>query len=315
MTMSGMSALAEGISIFRRFNRGYTKFLGTLNEGLLDSDHTLTEARVLYELATRSTPTAKDIGEELSLDSGYLSRLLRDFERDGLLRKKISEKDGRFAELMLTKLGKSAFKKLDSLSNEHASAAFGKLAPEARAEVVRCMKTIETLLIESKVDLRPWVLRPPRPGDMGWVVHREGAGYAEQYGFDQTFEALVARIVHDFVMNYDSAREGCWIAEVEGQNVGHIFLVKHPEQAQTAKLRLLFVEASARGLGVGNALVNECVRFARLAGYKKVVLWTQSILLAAQHIYKKAGFLLVKEEPHHSFGQDLIGQEWELDLS
>ncbi|HEX4751026.1 MAG TPA: helix-turn-helix domain-containing GNAT family N-acetyltransferase [Bryobacteraceae bacterium] len=314
MAAAQYPTLVEEISVFRRFNRGYTKFLGTLNEGMLDSEHTLTQARVLYELATRSAPTAREIGDELSLDSGYLSRLLRDFERGGLVRKKTSEKDGRFAELTLTKLGMSAFKKLDSLSNEHAAAALEKLSPEGIAEVVRCMQSIERLLIQPHAERRPWILRPPRPGDMGWVVHREGAGYAEQYGFDQTFEALVARIVHDFVANYDPTRERCWIAEVDGQNVGHIFLVKHPEVAQTAKLRLLFVEASARGLGIGNALVNECIRFARLAGYKRVVLWTQSILTAAKHIYQKAGFRLVKAEPHHSFGQDLIGQEWELDL-
>jgi GNAT superfamily N-acetyltransferase len=161
----------------------------------------------------------------------------------------------------------------------------------------------------------PYVLRPHRVGDMGWIVYREGLGYAEQYGWDATFEALVANIVSDFITHFEPARERCWIAEVDGRHVGHVFLVKHPSQAHTAKLRLLFVEPSARGMGLGNALVNECVRFARTAGYRKIVLWTQSMLTAAHRIYQGAGFVLVKEEPHHSFGHDLVGQEWELDLT
>jgi GNAT superfamily N-acetyltransferase len=161
----------------------------------------------------------------------------------------------------------------------------------------------------------PYVLRPHRVGDMGWIVHREGLGYAEQYGWDETFEALAAKIVSEFVAHFDPRRERCWIAETDGHHVGHVFLVKHPDQAQTAKLRLLFVEPCARGTGLGHALVNECVRFARAAGYRKIVLWTQSILTAAHRIYERAGFRLVKEEPHHSFGHDLVGQEWELELS
>lgn len=161
----------------------------------------------------------------------------------------------------------------------------------------------------------PFILRPHRIGDMGWIVHREAIGYAEQFGWDQTFEALAATIVAEFVTNFDPRRERCWIAEIDGQHVGHIFLVKHPSQPQTAKLRLLFVEPCARGMGLGDALVSECIRFARGAGYRKVVLWTQSMLTAAHRIYQKAGFRLIKEEPHRSFGHDLIGQEWELDLT
>ena len=300
---------------FRRFNRMYTRFIGTLNEGLLNSDYSLGEARVLYELANRVAPKASDIAEGLGVDPAYLSRMLGKFERDGLLRKKASEQDGRYAELMLTARGKASFKKLNALSEEQAHTILQDLAPTARTELVQCMQTIESILMKVDRNRPPFILRPHRVGDMGWVVHRESIGYAEQYGWDNTFEALAARIVNEFVTNFDAGRERCWIAEIDGQNVGHVFLVKHPSELRTAKLRLLFVEPCARGLGLGDALVNECIRFARTAGYQKVVLWTQSILTSAHRIYKKAGFQLIKEEPHHSFGHDLIGQEWELELT
>ncbi|MDX6458366.1 MAG: hypothetical protein QOE55_2063 [Acidobacteriaceae bacterium] len=303
------------IAKFRHFNRMYTRYLGTLNEGLLNSDYSLAEARVLYELANRNAPKASEIAEGLGMDPGYLSRLLGKFERDGLLQKKMSEQDGRFAELVLTTRGKSVYKKLNELSNEQARAALEGLPPTARAEVIHCMQSIEKLLMNPDGSRIPYVLRPHHVGDMGWIVYREGLGYAEQYGWDATFEALVANIVSDFITHFEPARERCWIAEVDGRHVGHVFLVKHPSQAHTAKLRLLFVEPSARGTGLGHALVNECVRFARTAGYRKIVLWTQSMLTAAHRIYQAAGFRLVKEEPHHSFGNDLVGQEWELDLT
>jgi DNA-binding MarR family transcriptional regulator/predicted N-acetyltransferase YhbS len=298
---------------FRRFNRMYTRYIGTLNEGLLSSEFSLAEARVLYELAARAASKASEIAEELGMDPAYLSRLLAKFERDGLLRRTASEHDGRYAELKLTAQGRSAFKKLNSLSEEQARTILHDLPPTARNELIRCMVTIENIL--TKTERKPYVLRPHRVGDMGWVVHRESVGYAEQYGWDATFEALVARIVDGFITNFNPARERCWIAEMDGQSVGHIFLVSHPSQSDTAKLRLLFVEPCARGLGLGEALVSECLRFARTAGYKKVVLWTQSTLTAAHRIYQRAGFRLVSEEPHHSFGHDLIGQEWELDLT
>ncbi len=301
--------------IFRRFNRMHTRFIGTLNEKLLNSDYSLAEARVLYELATRSAPRASEIAEGLGMDPGYLSRILRKLERNGLFQRKISKEDGRHAALMLTARGRSAFKKLNAGSNEQARAALEDLPPGTRMELIRCMQSIESILTKADRSRLPYVLRPHRIGDMGWIVYRESVGYAEQYGWDQTFEALVARIVDEFVTNFNPSRERCWIAEIDGQNVGHIFLVKHPRQSKTAKLRLLFVEPSARGMGMGDALVNECIRFARTAGYRKIVLWTQSILTAAHRIYKRAGFRLVKEEPHHSFGHDLIGQEWELDLT
>jgi DNA-binding MarR family transcriptional regulator/GNAT superfamily N-acetyltransferase len=303
------------IAKFRHFNRTYTRYIGTLNEGLLNSDYSLAEARVLYELATRAAPKASEIAEGLGMDPGYLSRLLGKFERDGLLEKKTSETDGRFAELALTSRGRSVFKKLNALSEEQARNALQNLPPTARVELIDCMHMIEKIVMKVDRSRTPYVLRPHRVGDMGWIVHREGLGYAEQYGWDETFEALAANIVSDFVTHFEPGRERCWIAEIDGHNVGHVFLVKHPSQPRTAKLRLLFVEPSARGMGLGDALVTECIRFARSAGYRKVVLWTQSILTAAHRIYQRAGFRLVKEEPHHSFGHDLVGQEWELDLS
>jgi DNA-binding MarR family transcriptional regulator/GNAT superfamily N-acetyltransferase len=308
------SILMDDVAIFRRFNRMYTRFIGTLNEGLLNSPYSLAEARVLYELATRDAPMAREIAEELGMDAGYLSRLLGKFERDGLLKRKASEQDGRYAELTLTGRGRSAFKKLNALSEEQGQTVLEGLSPSARMQLIDSMRTMEGLLTKTDRRRLPYILRPHRVGDMGWIVHREGVGYAEQYGWDETFEALVARIVDQFVTNFDPSRERCWIAEVDGQNVGHIFLVKHPEELDTAKLRLLFVEPSARGIGLGDALVTECVRFARTAGYKKVVLWTQSILVGAHRIYERAGFRLVNEAPHRSFGKDLVGQTWELAL-
>jgi DNA-binding MarR family transcriptional regulator/GNAT superfamily N-acetyltransferase len=314
MMTSAPALLTDDIAIFRRFNRMYTRFIGTLNEGLLNSPYSLAEARVLYELATRDAPKAKEIADELGVDAGYLSRLLGKFERDGLLKRKASEQDGRYADLMLTARGRAAFKKLNALSEEQAETVLEGLPPSARTQLVDCMRTMEGILTRTDRRRLPYILRPHRVGDMGWIVYREGIGYAEQYGWDDTFEALVARIVDQFVTNFDPGRERCWIAEIDGQNVGHIFLVKHPGESETAKLRLLFVEPSARGVGLGDALVKECVRFARTAGYKKVVLWTQSILVGAHRIYERAGFRLVKEEPHHSFGKDLTGQTWELEL-
>ncbi|MCU1298394.1 MAG: transcriptional regulator, MarR family [Acidobacteriaceae bacterium] len=306
--------LTDDIATFRRFNRMYTRLIGTLNEGLLNSDFSLPEARVLYELATRTSPKAKEIAEELDMDPGYLSRLLGKFERDGLLRRKTSDQDGRYAELSLTPRGKSSFKKLNVLSEGQARTLLEGLPHSARLQLIDSMQTIEGILMKASRNAQPYAIRAHRVGDMGWIAHREGLGYAQQYGWNEMFEALVARIVSEFLTNFDSSRERCWIAEVDGQHAGHIFLVKHPTEQHTAKLRLPFVEPSARGMGLGDALVKECIQFARTVGYRKVVLWTQSILTTAHRIYEKAGFRLVKEEPHHSFGKDLVGQEWELDL-
>ncbi len=308
------SALADDAASFRRFNRMYTRFIGSLNEWLLNSEFSLAEARVLYELANRAEPKASEIAVELGMDSAYLSRLLGNFERNGLLRRKTSKEDARYSELRLSALGKSAFKMLNQRSEEQAQSILQVLPSTIRAQLIGSMRTIEDILGKTETDNPRFVLRPHRVGDMGWIVHRESIGYAEQFGWDESFEALVAKIVDEFITNFDHRRERCWIAEMDGQNVGHIFLVRHREQSETARLRLLFVEPCARGKGLGDALVGECVNFARGAGYRRVILWTQSILTAAHRIYERAGFRLLKEEPHHSFGQDLIGQEWELDL-
>jgi DNA-binding MarR family transcriptional regulator/GNAT superfamily N-acetyltransferase len=313
-SMQPLSALKDDIACFRRFNRMYTRFIGTLREGLLDTEYTLAEARVLYELANRTVPNAKQIAEELGMDAGYLSRLLGRLERGGLLKRKASRQDGRYAELSLTARGKAAFKKLNARSAAQARGMLEPLTHAARTRLIRAMSDIENILVKS-ADGRPsFILRDPRAGDMGWVVCREAAVYAAEYGFDRDFEALVARIVSDFIANFDPARERCWIADIDGESVGHIFLVRHSDQPDTAKLRLLFVEPSARGMGLGRALVKECILFARSAAYRRVVLWTQSNLLSARRIYIDAGFRLAHEEPHHSFGQDLIAQTWELDL-
>ncbi|MCU1323761.1 MAG: transcriptional regulator [Acidobacteriaceae bacterium] len=300
---------------FRRFNRMYTRFIGTLDEGLLNTEYSLAEARVLYELATRTQPNAKEIAAALGMDTGYLSRVLSKFQAAGLLRRTASKHDTRSSELALTLRGRSAFTKLDTLSTQQAHTILSALSPEDQASLIHAMQTIESVLATDPHERQPYILRPHRPGDMGWVVHREAAVYAEEYGWDNTFEALVARIVADFITHFDPVRERCWIAESTGQSIGHIFLVKHPDNPETAKLRLLLVESSARGMGLGHVLVNECIRFARTAGYRRITLWTQSILVPAHRIYEKAGFRLVKEEPHHSFGKDLVGQTWELDVS
>jgi len=302
----------EEIADFRRFNRLYTRTIGTLSEGLLNSHYSLAEARVIYELATRQETTAKEIACELSLDAGYLSRILRKFEDAGLIMKETSATDARQTQLKLTHRGKAVFTELNQLSNKQARELLDRLSPSKRDDLLRSIRTIEDALMHETS--APYILRQHRPGDMGWITSRHGALYAQDYGWDDHFEALVARIVADFITDYDPKRERCWIAERHGDRLGGIFLVKHPEKTDTAKLRLLLVEPSARGLGLGKALVHECISFARMAGYKRVTLWTQSFLSAAHRIYQQAGFKLVHEEPHHSFGVDLTGQTWELEL-
>jgi DNA-binding MarR family transcriptional regulator/GNAT superfamily N-acetyltransferase len=319
--MLGMHATDSDVSLpskvaaFRSFNRWYTRFLGVLDEEWQRGGYSLTEARVLYELATRRSSTAKEIGVALGIDPAYLSRILRRLQRDSLLKRTTSKNDARVVHLTLTREGKSEFRKLNALSEVQAQGILMALPPGAQTNLIHSMGAIERHLAPDARERRKIVLRPHRAGDMGWVVYREGALYAQEYGFDETFEALVARIVADFLTEFDPKRERCWIAEMNGQNVGHIFLVKHPQEPSTAKLRLLLVEPSARGLKLGSALVEECVNFANAVGYKKITLWTQSILLAARHVYQKAGFRLVDERANVMFGRDLISQTWELDLT
>src|SRR5216683_959896 len=308
------ASLNSHVAAFRRFNRKYTRFIGVLDEEFLNSGYSVAEGRGLYELATGQPPTAKEIAVALGIDPAYLSRILGRFEKNSLLKRMASKRDARSAYLVLTKKGKSRFEKLNALSEEQARCILKALPPTAQTNLIGSMGAVERLLAPSTPEGLRYVLRPHRPGDMGWVVYREAALYAQEYGFDETFEALVARIVADFLMEFDPKRERCWIAEVNGQNVGHIFLVKHPTEPGTAKLRLLLVEPSARGLRIGSALVEECVKFARAVGYKKITLWTQSILVAARHAYQRAGFRLVEEKTNFQFGKDLMSQTWELDL-
>ncbi len=300
------------VDVVRRFNRFYTRRIGALRAGLLDSPFSLAEARVLYELAHRDRPAAAGLAKDLGLDAGYLSRLLRGLERRRLIRRERSESDGRQSLLSLTADGKRTFGTLDTRSAAEVRAMLGNLSEAGQRRLVEAMLDVERLLGARSEPKVPYLLRPHRPGDMGWVVHRHGALYSQEYGWDERFEALVATIVAKFIDNLDPKRERCWIAERDGEIVGSVFLVsKSPTVAQ---LRMLYVEPKARGLGIGKRLTDECERFAREKGYRKIVLWTNSILHAARHIYEAAGYRLVAEEPHHSFGQRLIGQTWELKL-
>ncbi len=302
----------QRIEAVRRFNRFYTRRIGVLREGLLGSPFSLVEARIIYEMAQHGQTTATRLCRELGLDGGYVSRILRRFEKAGLIDKRRSETDGRQSLLRLTESGQDAFAALDSRSRHEIGALLGELSHEDQYRLVGAMNTVEILLDAEPEQRAPYLLRPHQPGDMGWIVHRHGVLYAEEYGWDESFEALVARIVAEFLDRFDPKAERCWIAEKDGEIVGSVFLVK--KSKRVAKLRLLLVEPKARGLGIGVRLVDECVSFARRVGYRKVTLWTNSVLTAARSIYERAGFQLVDEAPHHSFGHDLIGQTWELDL-
>jgi DNA-binding MarR family transcriptional regulator/N-acetylglutamate synthase-like GNAT family acetyltransferase len=300
------------VDAVRRFNRFYTRRIGVLSEGLLGSPFSLTEGRVLYELAQHETVTASELRAGLGLDAGYLSRILKGFEaRDQLVRRPDAT-DGRQSVLALTEAGRAAFAEIDGRSRDEVATLLAGLSASEQLRLTGAMAAIEALLGERGPGPVAHVLRPHRPGDMGWIVHRHGLLYAEEYGFDERFEALVAGIVAEFVERHDARRERCWIAEQDGEIVGSVFLVA--KSAEVAKLRLLLVEPRARGQRLGTRLVDECLSFARYAGYRTVTLWTNSILEAAIHLYQNAGFQLVDEEPHRSFGQDLVGQTWELSL-
>jgi DNA-binding MarR family transcriptional regulator/N-acetylglutamate synthase-like GNAT family acetyltransferase len=300
------------VGYVRHFNRFWTRRIGVLREGYLESPFSLTEVRVLYELAHREETTASELGEELGLDAGYLSRILRGFEKQGLIHKRPSEADGRRRLLRLTGRGWEAFAPLDARSRSEIGAMLGGMSIAEQERLLKAMRAVEGLLSGRSERVVPYLLRPHQPGDMGWVVHRHGVIYAREYGWDEHFEALVAEIVAKFIQQHDPRLERCWIAERDGEIVGCVFLVRESEEF--AKLRLLLVEPEARGLGIGSRLVEECIHFARQAGYRKITLWTNDVLKSARRIYEAKGFRLVHEEPHRSFGHDLVGQTWELML-
>jgi DNA-binding MarR family transcriptional regulator/GNAT superfamily N-acetyltransferase len=303
----------KSVAAVRRFNRFYTRQIGVLQEGLLDSPFSLTEVRVLYELAHQQGVTATELCAALNLDAGYLSRILRKFEKRGWIRRQPSASDRRQSLLVLTDKGAAEFLPLEERSNQLVRRMVGEMSLEAKQQLIRSMEEIERILSPPQESTQPYLLRSHQPGDMGWVVYRHGVLYSQEYRYDERFEALVAGIVAEFIQNFDSRQERCWIAERNGERVGSVFLVR--KSASVAKLRLLLVEPSARGLGIGKRLVEECVRFARQIGYKKMILWTQSELVAARKIYEHTGFHLTEKKPHQSWGRkDLVSETWELKL-
>jgi DNA-binding MarR family transcriptional regulator/GNAT superfamily N-acetyltransferase len=314
--------MAADVAAVRRFSRFYTRRIGVLEHGLLGSPFSLTEARVLYELAQREGWTAGALCGALGLDAGYLSRMLKSFTKQGLTTRTRAKDDGRQRLIQLTAAGRAAFGQLDSRSRGDVTAMLRELSPADRASVTKAMATIEEALAtpamtgqpstSAQDTAPPFVLRPHRPGDMGWVTARHGVLYHREYGWDQTFEAMVARITAFFIDRFDATHERCWIAERGGEPVGCVFLVR--KSTTVAQLRMLLVEPSARGLGLGRRLVSECLGFAHQCGYKKVVLWTNDILDAARAIYIDEGFTLTRSEKHTSFGKKLVGQTWELRL-
>ena len=312
-----MSPTAENrVATVRRFNRFYTRQIGVLRKTFLDSPYSLGEARVLYEIASGHSRTASEIVRTLDLDAGYLSRVLRAFEKRGLIERKASARDGRQSHLALSRRGRAAYAPLEARSQRQIGAMLTALKPAEQSQLIAAMTTIETLLGDAAAHkpaaTRDYALRAPVPGDFGWIVRRHAELYAQEYRWVAPFEGVCAQIVADFVNKFDSKRERCWIAEMNGENVGCIFLAK--DSATVARVRLLLVDPKARGLGLGARLVDECLRFARRAGYKKVTLWTHSVLTAARHIYEKAGFKLMRTERHKSWGPPVVSEHWDLEF-
>ncbi len=303
---------AERVAAIRRFSRFYTRKIGVLHEGLLDSPFSLTEARIIYELAHRETATASELTKELGLDPSYVSRILKGFSERALIARRASQTDGRQTLLSLTAEGQEYFTQMNARSQDEAGAMLDELPGDGQNRLVAAMADIESLLGGQEPRRAPYILRPHQPGDIGWVIQRHGIMYSREYQWDESFEAFVAEIAAKFILNFDRQREACWIAELDGENVGSVFLAR--ESDDVAKLRMLLVEPKACGLGIGKRLVAECIRAAQLKGYKKMTLWTNDILVAARRIYVQAGFKLVETTPHRSFGQDLIGENWERDL-
>ena len=300
------------VDAVRRFNRFYTRRIGLLERGFLQSDFSLTEVRLLYELSRRDPVSSAGLARDLGIDTGYLSRMVRRLTAAGIVAGQASASDRRQTLLSLSAKGRKVFGRIEGRQVEDVQALLSPLAESARRQLAASMRTIETLIGDVEGAGEAYVLRPPGPGDLGWIVHRQGRLYHEEYGWDVTFEALLARIVAEYVERHDGRKDACWIAERRHEVVGSVFCIK--KSATVARLRMLYVEPGCRGLGIGTRLVEECIGFARRAGYKRMTLWTNDVLTAARAIYEKAGFELVTEEPHHSYGQDLVAQTWERDL-
>jgi DNA-binding MarR family transcriptional regulator/GNAT superfamily N-acetyltransferase len=304
-------ATEDPVATVRAFNRLYTNVIGVLRGGYLGTPYSLTEARLIFELGQRETTEVAALRRSLDIDAGYLSRILARFAADGLITRRPSDSDGRRQVIALTAAGRTLQAELDAQAADQIGALLARLGDVDQRRMLASIQEI-TRVLAGAPGPRAYVLRPPRPGDMGWVVQSQAAGYAQQYGWDETYESLVARIVADYVDQRDPAREAAWIAEVAGKPAGSVFCVRKDDQ--TAQLRLLYMDPSARGLGIGSRLVEECLSFARSAGYKEIMLWTNSVLADARRIYERAGFQLNDEEPHHSFGHDLVGQNWSRPL-
>src|SRR3954453_21322921 len=302
---------AAALAAIRAFNRFYPPRVGALRDGLLATAHPLPEARVLYELGQRERTDTGDLRRTLDLDAGYLNRLLARLEEQGLVARERSAGDARRQVVGLTPSGRGAFATLDRRSADEIATVLDGLAAHDRARLRVAMDTVREVL-DGAPRPTPFVLRPPRPGDYGWVVQRHGALYADEYGWDETFEALVARVGADYAHDHDPAREAAWIAEVAGPPLGAIFCVRVDDR--TANLRLLLVEPTARGMGIGEALVDECIRFAKAAGYDELTLWTNDVLTGARRLYERAGFECGKRERYRGFGHDLVGEDWTLRL-
>ncbi len=307
------SDLSQRVESVRKFNRFYTQQIGVLREGLLGSPFSLTEARVIYELAHRDLCAAIELSKELGLDPGYLSRILRSFSQKGLVKKLSSKEDGRRSLLSLTTRGQRAFAKLNARSREQAAELLTQFTCDEQNRLIASMKHIENVLAAPTEQKSPYLLRLHQPGDMGWIVHRHGVLYCQELGWGDNFEALVADVAAKFIQNYDPKMERCWIAEKDGEVVGSVVLAK--KDKRVAQLRLLLVEPKARGLGIGKRLVSECIRFARQVGYEKITLWTNEELIAARQIYENEGFQVVSKEPHAMFGRSMVGETWELKLA
>ena len=310
--MAALAPDAERIAAVRRFNRFYTQHVGVLRDGYLDSPFSLTEARVLYEIRQRGNTTATEIGRDLGLDAGYLSRILGHFEKSGLIRKERSPSDGRQSFLSITAVGRKAMALLERRTVRQVGDVLHRLSDPEQDRLVTAMRTVERMIAAEPAVRPEIVLREPRPGDLGWVVARHATLYAEEYGWGENFEGLCAQIVADFVAKHDPARERCWIAEMDGENVGSVFLVKDTDEV--ARMRLLLVDPVARGHGVGMRLTEECLRFAKACGYHSITLWTHSVLTAARHIYSKCGFTLTSSEKRKSFGKQVVSEIWDLKL-